>query len=128
MLTKEEKLEKIFIAIENRGISAYTLAKETKLNESGINRILNKKVKSPQNSTVDLLYGYLYDTNTVVDKNLFDIIEKEKLTEKEGIDIVSDNIEYFRNKYKYFDLIIKDIETKAVTKFLEDQGIKVEYK
>jgi len=60
--------------------------------------------------------------------NLFISDDEIKFPEKEGIYIVSENIEYFRGKYRYFDLIIQDIETKAVTKFLEDQGIKVDYK
>jgi transcriptional regulator with XRE-family HTH domain len=65
VLTKKEKIREIIKKVESTGISAYELAKNTNLNESGLNRILKGEIKNPHNSTIDLLYSYLYDKNTV---------------------------------------------------------------
>lgn len=71
-----------------------------------------------------------YNPNTVSesDKDLSLSKEGVTFTETEVVDWVFKNFDALRENNKYFDLVMQDVETKAVSKFLEDQGIKVEYK
>ncbi len=62
ILTKEEKLQKIIDYVEKNDVSAYEIAKNTKLTEAGIGKILNKKSKQPREITVDEIYKYLFFT------------------------------------------------------------------
>ena len=58
-LTREEKLENIYKLVDNHQISAYSIAKNTGLSESGIGKILNKRNTKPHNTTVNLIYEYV---------------------------------------------------------------------
>ena len=84
-MDKKNKLDKILEAVDKRSISAYELSKSTGLNESGLNRLLKNEVKNPHLATIDKLYSFLYNTNTVLD-NASDSI----LDEKELIKLVHD--------------------------------------
>lgn len=63
-LNKKEKLEFIKQQIEKRGISAYTISKNTNLTEAGVGKILNGSVKNPHESSIDTIFLYIEKINT----------------------------------------------------------------
>jgi len=55
----EKMIEDIAVLMKKNNVNAYSLAKETGISAAGIGKILNKKVKRPHRSTLDLIVNYL---------------------------------------------------------------------
>lgn len=68
MRSKEEKIEKILQFTRDNNISAYEIAKNTKLTEAGIGKILNKSSKNPREMTVDAIFDYLFNNEKIDNK------------------------------------------------------------
>lgn len=58
-LTKKQKLDFIKKTVVEQQIKAYEIAKNTKLSEAGIGKLLNGVVKNPHESTLDSIILYL---------------------------------------------------------------------
>lgn len=58
-LSKKQKLDFILEKTTELEISAYEIGKKTGLNISGIERILNKSVKNPQENTLNKILEFL---------------------------------------------------------------------
>lgn len=58
-LSKKEKLQFVLEKCKELSISAYEIAKNTKLTEAGIIRILNGTSKNPHENTLDSIILYL---------------------------------------------------------------------
>lgn len=71
-IRKKEKLEIILNYVEKHNISAYKIAKETKISEAGIGKILNKLSKNPQERTIDAIYDYLFSKTIDLSKSKHD--------------------------------------------------------
>ena len=88
-LTKEEKLNKVLYLTDKYDITAYELGANTKLNTSGIERILKKNVKNPREETINVLYDYIiskYEHNTLINEtNEPKTIYDSKLTAMEEL-------------------------------------------
>ena len=69
-LEREEKLRKIINHIKSNNISMYAISKATGLSDGGINRIVNKTVKTPNINTLNLLYSHLFENNKEEKKEL----------------------------------------------------------
>lgn len=95
MLSKDDKIQKIHSRVEELGVSAYELAKETGLNESGLSRFLKKEVKNPHKTTIDVLYNFLYNKNIAKSSNI-DIQNEIK-----DITMNAEDLKNFRKKYGY---------------------------
>lgn len=59
-LTPKEKLKKVLDLCKQLGITAYNIGRNTPLNSSGVQRILNKTV-TPHSKTINILYDYLME-------------------------------------------------------------------
>ena len=64
-LTKQKKLDFIRELVETESITAYTIAKNTNITESGVQRLLNGSTKNPHINTVNGIYKYLSELGTV---------------------------------------------------------------
>ncbi len=82
-ITKQEKLKKIIIYVEDNDISAYEIAKNTKLTEAGIGKILNKVSKNPREMTVDAIYNYLFAKQNNTEPEIMTNSNGNKFVEKE---------------------------------------------
>lgn len=58
-LTLKEKLNLIIDLCDKNDITAYEIGKDTKLNTSGVQRILNNEVKKPRNETLNTILEYI---------------------------------------------------------------------
>ena len=58
-LSKKQKLDFILEKTAELEISAYEIGKKTGLNTSGVERILNKTVKNPQENTLNKILEFL---------------------------------------------------------------------
>ena len=65
MISKEKKIAKVLEAIDQRGLTAYELSKNTGLNESGLNRFIKKEITNPHKATITVLHDYLYGKSIV---------------------------------------------------------------
>lgn len=76
LLTKEEKLNKIFEITKEFQITAYEISQNTNITEAGIQRILTGRTKNPHENSINEILAYLksryndiiYDTNTAREK------------------------------------------------------------
>lgn len=73
-LTKKEKLDFILKKVAEKEITAYEIGKKTGLNVGGIEKILKKTVKNPQEKTLNTLIEYL--ESKVLGSKIEDIIHK----------------------------------------------------
>lgn len=111
-LTKEEKLNFILKSSHDYNITAYEIGKSTELNVSGIDRILKKETKTPNPSTINIIYNYivnkLSNTNNILEEpseiyNSADCLEKVTSLEKELnykneiIDLLKEQIKLIKN-------------------------------
>ena len=87
MISKKEKIEKIINHTQKNKIKAYEIAKNTKLTEAGVSKILKKSSKNPRDLTVDEIYNYLFKNK----EEHFSKIEDEQQG-SEKITFVKDNI------------------------------------
>jgi transcriptional regulator with XRE-family HTH domain len=124
-LTKEEKFEKIIEKFEASTLTIYELAKKTKLNQSGLKRLLNREVKNPHEATIDKLYGYLYSKN-IVDK------PTPKTRTFQGVEINVSEITYdiLKNPELYegdaaFSAFLESRVLQGVREFFEKMNIPV---
>ena len=69
-LTKQDKLHAILKVVESQDLTAYELSKQTGLNESGLNRLLKKKIANPHLATIDKLYEYLLGSQSTKNRNI----------------------------------------------------------
>ncbi len=117
-LSKEKKLEFIFENITKYDITAYEIGSNTELNTSGVDRILKKKVINPQNSSVNIIYDYIYNkyvkpkTDTFNDQNsVYNttnlkceekllILEKELTYKDQIIDLLKEQIDLIKDAKK----------------------------
>ena len=124
-LSKEEKLKKIIEKINSDGISIYSLAKNTKLNQSGLGRLVSGKVENPHEATVDKLYNFLYSTNTVVNQ-----LPKTRTIDGHEIKISDITIDILKNPEYYeddpaFAAYLDKKVLKGVRDFYEGIGVNV---
>ena len=113
------------------------IRKQMKLSQTKLGELVGVKLRTVQNweadvnnipdSVVKLLSNYTDNAH-----NKEDVLGLSKegvsFSDMEVVDWVAENFDSLRKNNKYFDLVMQDVETKAVTKFLEDKGIKVDYK
>ena len=76
-LTKKEKLDFILKTVADLELTAYDIGKKTKLSASGVEKILNKTSKNPQENTLDKILLFL--ESKVLGLNLS--TDKDKLEE-----------------------------------------------
>lgn len=88
-LTKKEKLDFILKTVADLELTAYDIGKKTKLSVSGVEKILNKTVKNPQENTIDRMLLFLetkvLGSNLSTDKN-----KLEEPQEKYNIQIMEE--------------------------------------
>lgn len=102
-----ENISKIIKTFEDKGVTAYEIAKNTPLTEAAIGRILSGKTKNPQKSTILILQNYLdsiniSDTNMVKEKQQAYKVSKDMM-EAMQVDFQQMNVMYVPlvNKYAY---------------------------
>lgn len=84
-LSKKQKLDFILEKITELEISAYEIGKKTGLNTSGIERILNKTVKNPQENTLNKILEFL--ENKVLGSEIGKLKEPNETYKKEENDL-----------------------------------------
>lgn len=81
-LSKKEKLDFILKKVNELELTAYDIGKKTKLSASGIENILNKTVKNPQENTLDKILLFL--ESKVLGSELNKVEEHPPIYEKEN--------------------------------------------
>jgi len=111
----------------NSGLSQGDFANKLKLSISIVQKWEQGKKNIPENSAL-LIKNIFVLGKSDTEKSLSLNKEGVSFSETEVVDWVFKNFDNLRSNNKYFDLVMQDVETKAVTKFLESKGIKVMYK
>ncbi len=117
-LTKKEKLEKIIDYVKNNDISAYIIAKNTKISEAGVGKILNKVSTNPHEITVNTIYDYLFPvekspiTINQKSKNGDNIIGQKKETDNQQIELLNKEIELYKKEIELLKLENKLLKQK----------------
>lgn len=84
-LTKKEKLDFILKKVDEMQLTAYDIGKKTKLSASGVENILNKTVKNPQENTLDKILLFL--ESKVLGSEINKVEEHPPIYEKAIFDI-----------------------------------------
>lgn len=84
-LTKKEKLDFILKKVDEMQLTAYDIGKKTKLSASGVENILNKTVKNPQENTLDKILLFL--ESKVLGSEINKVEEHPPMYEKSDFDI-----------------------------------------
>lgn len=122
-LTNKQKLKTIIEICERHNITAYEIGKNTNLNQSGVQRLLNGEVKKPRTETLDTILSYLKKSDIVVIQEpeaqyqkaskILDGLPVEKIVEY----IIKNESRFLDSKsYDLFVKIkLKDAEIKRLT-------------
>lgn len=121
-LTKEGKLEKIINFVNSKKITSYSLAKNTGLNESGINRLIKGEINNPHKTTIDTLYNYLF-INDVLEKEPFLKKDKASFSVEEVSLFVINNQSSFM-KIKAFSNMIGLLARDKIIEIMKEREIK----
>ena len=93
MLDKEKKVKEIIDYVEKNNISAYSIAKATKVSEAGIGKILNKSSKNPRDLTIDAIYYFLFESEGGVEnevENDIEVLYAEHIAFKKALSVIKD--------------------------------------
>ncbi|MGG8495934.1 hypothetical protein ACQY1Q_05935 [Tenacibaculum sp. TC6] len=130
MISKEEKINKILDFTQKNNISAYEIAKNTKLTEAGVGKILNKSSKNPRDLTVDEIYYYLFnDDNYPINETTeysIDLEGKKEITIRELVLMVAEN-EHECMKHQIFKNIIEVRVAKRISEITASKETLLEY-
>jgi transcriptional regulator with XRE-family HTH domain len=78
--TKKEKLDFVLEKVQELGLTAYEIGKKTELSISGVEKILNKTSKKPQEETLNRIILFL---ESLESKNYKEPIEENKKINEE---------------------------------------------
>jgi len=87
MLDKERKVREIIDYVEKNNISAYSIAKATKVSEAGVGKILNKSSKNPRDLTIDAIHSFLFKEDVKED---IEVLYAEHMEFKNAISIIKE--------------------------------------
>lgn len=116
-LTKKQKIDFIRKLVDEQKITAYVIAKNTDLTESGIQRVLNGITENPHINTVNGIYNYLI--------RLYPMDVNKSIT---GPEIEEINESFARNKEeinKQFGLLLETLVKKIVDEQTRPEFIKI---
>lgn len=66
-LDNKNPVDIMILLCDNNNITAYEIEKATGLNASGVQRILNKKVKKPRSETLKKIFDYIEERITATE-------------------------------------------------------------
>lgn len=117
-LTKNKKLEIIIDMCAKHDITAYEIGKHTNLNTSGVQRILNKEVKKPHESTLDTILEY-------IEKK---IIGTQLQIKSDNVPLIKEPNQYYNNPAFKVDTKTKLKMQKSIVQSLENQMAAIKEK
>jgi predicted transcriptional regulator len=125
-INKTHKLKRILDHIQKNKISAYSIAKGTKISEAGIGKIINKSSKNPQNSTVDRIYEYLFGlSEKSIKQSYIEVMEAKVPIDIWALKTV-ENLEELK-KHAVFSNIIKLEVSQELLKLSQDKNALKEF-
>ncbi len=60
-MSKKERIDRIVKAFKEFKVTGYEVAKHCPVTETGVNKILNRKIVTPNDSTLEILENYLHE-------------------------------------------------------------------
>ena len=86
---KLKKVKEIIDYVKKNNISAYSIAKATKVSEAGIGKILNKSSKNPRDLTIDAIYYFLFESEGKVENDI-EVLYAEHIAFKKALSVIKD--------------------------------------
>lgn len=119
-LTKKEKLEFVLKTIDEKGYSAYDIAKNTYMTIAGVQRILDGSSKNPQENSLDAIMKFLIEKQTGSEYNVKQTVNQVNDSAEIEYDInyEKENRLLTKQAMKYMqeamDLLIENVKLKRI--------------